>query len=524
MSCESEKPLPDVLQALADLGIVNTDTEAEAVADDQPPVSYEEIWGTTSFAIPNSALPNSAFTGQGFPRRPPRKPTVPKKQPPLFWKAVGFLLKRCFSSAGSLLDNDQALFFADPNQPAIPSGGYCPEQVTNYHLYLFADTMQRANRPTFSLDGSSYFEFLNMYMRNVGEPDEPPELIHARQTLLDIKDEKDRAWEAARSAFLENSRGHGTEDDSASDIPTKNLIDFIQGDSAYQSAWDAEKAAQNNLKQYLKPSMNKVLNRINQLRLADMRLQTQSSNNLNMPVIAIDDDWIEKLKQKIAADNTGSSSRSRGGREDPFAMDMDSVVGSSASLKDLVYYRPAHDMGDYESVVSDWYRSVPYPDSIYRDGPHRLNLAGVWDRSWADLGHPLLDDAAPPGGELTEPQKKFINGLDATLTFLHKPYKGNIRRGAWDVLNLRDTYDLQPDAPASLFEPVYKTTRLIIAWGIEIELTIPEAIAASDVDVRKITLAGMDLPLQDVVGNGNKLIFRGGGDFPILLGAFADLV
>ncbi|KAG8408985.1 hypothetical protein J3459_010775 [Metarhizium acridum] len=61
-----------------------------------------------------------------------------------------------------------------------------------------------------------------------------------------------------------------------------------------------------------------------------------------------------------------------------------------------------------------------------------MPLADVWDRSWSDLGHPLLDQAKPQE-ILNEEQKQFINSLSAKLTLLHSPYTGNVSRGMWDI-------------------------------------------------------------------------------------------
>jgi len=140
-------PLPVFLQTLAELGIVQVVPKTPAASAVATPID------------------STGSLGAGFPLSgSDSRLSAPKKQPPLFWKAVGFFLKNRFSSAGSLLDSDRALFFADPGQVGIPDGGACPEEVTNYQAFLFADTMQRVNQPSFSLSGSSYFEFLNLYV------------------------------------------------------------------------------------------------------------------------------------------------------------------------------------------------------------------------------------------------------------------------------------------------------------------------------------------------------------------------
>lgn len=151
---------PRLLRIASDSGLVRAPAPSAAA---QPPSRQV----TTASAAAQGLAESTGSLGAGFlSNGPGRKPSIPKKQPPLFWKAFGFFLKNKFSSSGSLLDANRALFFADPDQPGIAEGAAYPNEVTNYQLFQYADTMQRANQPSFSLSsGSSYFEFLNLYVR-----------------------------------------------------------------------------------------------------------------------------------------------------------------------------------------------------------------------------------------------------------------------------------------------------------------------------------------------------------------------
>ncbi|KAK4210891.1 hypothetical protein QBC37DRAFT_447357 [Rhypophila decipiens] len=510
------EPPPNALQTLADLGIVKIH-QGQNLCDST--ASYRKT--VSSHGLRPAPSPGSL--GQGFPQRTPVRPTPPRKQPTLFWKAMGFFMKRHFSSAADLEDDDQALFFADPNQSAIPAGGSCPPEVTNYQLLVFSDTIQLANRPSFSLSGTSYFEFLNIRMnqRSLYRPGRPssPSRNKRMRTGRRLAPPTFNAAGGGASSPCNNKS------DSNSPPAPGPLLDFIdhksEAGTSYKQAFDEEEKAQENLT-HLNPSITEAITRLmDQIRLADSRIDYHVG--CNMPVVTVDADWIEMLKL-MNSTNPGT---------DPSTMGM-AAVSAQLKLKDLVYHRHLHEMNNYQSTVNTWYKSMGSPGNIPRDGPYRLDPAGIWERSWADLGHRLLDSGALPGGELTSQKKDFLNSLSATVTFIHKPFRGNITRGTWDVKNPR-RFRLQPDAPPSQDERVYKTSRLIIAWGIKIELVLPEAVvdAASDIGVKNITLADLDLPLKEVSGEGgNKLIFSGGwdfdqsggGDFPILLGAFADLV
>lgn len=216
-----------------------------------------------------------------------------------------------------------------------------------------------------------------------------------------------------------------------------------------------------------------------------------------MPVIATDDDWLQKLRLNPGLDPKDSF--------DP----------------KLVYYRPQYTLPQYQATVDSWNKNGPRSD-LKRDGPYMIPLANIWDESWSDLGHPLLDKAKPKEN-LTAEQKDFINQLTATLTFLQDPYMNNISRGVWDMTKLRGTFPLLDNAPKAIQDPICKTSKLYLTWGIEIELTLPEVVSSST--VKNITLAAMNLPLRHVGPDGKKLVFSAGGtSFPVLVGALADVI
>ncbi|KAK8064637.1 hypothetical protein PG994_007275 [Apiospora phragmitis] len=80
------------------------------------------------------------------------------------------------------------------------------------------------------------------------------------------------------------------------------------------------------------------------------------------------------------------------------------------------------------------------PNAPAYDGPYDIPLAGIWDHHWADLGHPLLDQAAP-NKSLTVEQKDFINSLTATVTFLQQRAAYAVNTGLWGVVgNPRNYY------------------------------------------------------------------------------------
>ena len=145
--------LPKALQILSDSGIVRIAAPVNSNSIPASPIV------TSDFGSANSA-------GSSDANAPPISGSniaSSKQQPPLLWKAIGFCLKDKFTISGSLSDDNRAFFFGDPGQVGISEGSAYPQEVTNYQLFRHANTIQRVNRPNFTLEGNSYFEFLNLY-------------------------------------------------------------------------------------------------------------------------------------------------------------------------------------------------------------------------------------------------------------------------------------------------------------------------------------------------------------------------
>lgn len=145
------------LQILLDIGIVAIDVVETALATDQTSSSNVSL---TSRSVDPSDLTGSL--GPGIALGHPPLPITPRKQPPLFWKAIGFCLKKKFTNSSSLYDDGRALFLGEPGQTGVTAGTMCPEEATNYQAFIKGDAMQMLNRPTFSTRGGSYFELLNL--------------------------------------------------------------------------------------------------------------------------------------------------------------------------------------------------------------------------------------------------------------------------------------------------------------------------------------------------------------------------
>ncbi|KAJ1328208.1 hypothetical protein MN608_07544 [Microdochium nivale] len=347
------------------------------------------------------------------PLQPPKSAPPPKKQPSIFWKAFGFALKQKFALSGSLADDERALFIAEPGQVGVPAGNPFPHEATNYQLFIKADTMQALNYPTFTIKGNSYFGFLNSYLCNAGmDQATDPTVLNASKALEAARRAKDASWEAGRKHYHEESS-----------VPAANaqapgtLVDFLRDDKAYQSAWHLEQEAEKTLHTLRSPQMEDLSNKIQMLREADKRLEYEKGNN--MPVVTISEDWVARLLQNPD-------------------LKADSLIDPA-----WIYYRPAYALPEYEKDASAWAKAAV--GTLSRDGPYMIPLAGVWDRDWADLGHPLLDQAKP-AEKLTDEQKEILSSLTVNLTYLQEPYSYEVNTGEWGVHDFQH-FQLPSTAP-----------------------------------------------------------------------------
>lgn len=232
-----------------------------------------------------------------------------------------------------------------------------------------------------------------------------------------------------------------------------------------------------------------------------------------MPVITISEDWVARVQRLLAGtDDKG-------------------LVHPA-----WIYYRPAYSLPSYDTDAASWASAAVGP--LERDGPYMIPLAGIWDRDWADLGHPLLD-SAKPAEKLTDQQKNILSSLTVNLTYLQKPISYQVNAGDWAVHDFRN-FDLPSTAPEWLSAKVCRTSKMIFAWGIEIEIIIPDLSVVNGLDVsgrpsqgdtvseaalRNLTLTALDLPLKPEASASNKLVFQSvARPVPLLLGVLADVV
>lgn len=180
-----------------------------------------------------------------------------------------------------------------------------------------------------------------------------------------------------------------------------------------------------------------------------------------------------------------------------------------------LYYRPSYVLSNYEHICNNWMDSKtrgppwgPYP-LMFKHKPG----------TWAKLGHPDLDSV--PEDDFTELQGKFLSMIKASVTFDGEPQALDVERGFWEVHSLH--FPTSDNAPEYIKQPFVKTTRLLMAWGLTIDVTLPAPV--EEVSTQDIELSDWGIPLKSTSADGKTLTFKAGSKFhPILVATLGKLV
>ncbi|KAH6878140.1 hypothetical protein BKA58DRAFT_376586 [Alternaria rosae] len=398
----------------------------------------------------------------------PRKPSA---QPSRFWKALSYtFLPILAGGTGSLEDEGQALFVAAQGQPGIPEGRTLPQEVTNYQVFIKTDVIQTINRPSYSAsNGRSYFELLYRYLRYATAGAETPDIRNARKALFDAEAKKEAAWKAALHAFRPTA--------------ATSFVDALSHDKAYLDAWNVEQQRFNEYKSLQTPEMEDMLKQLDITKSANDRLLYKINNT--MPCIGLSEDQTVPLE--------------------PLQVD----------TKD-VFYRPRHSLSDYERQYAAW-----LGQSKMLAGPYHVHLAEVDTLTWAGLGHPDLDQAKPL--DVSSIAMDLYKIIDVQLWFMGGPAAAvDVERGLWNYQGFRDLGKLSEDAPSYLREPFCKTTKLLLAWGLRMEIMFPSFVSEMD---RRSFIASLRFPFRQDEHNKDMYFSQSGADtYPVLLAALADIV
>ncbi|KAF2106090.1 hypothetical protein BDV96DRAFT_654961 [Lophiotrema nucula] len=364
--------------------------------------------------------------------------------PSLLAKAYAVAL-RSFLSMDELAfeRGEQALFIANPRQLGIPAATV-NEAFVNEAIFDTADAIQTGKSIEFSREGRSYFKTLRSYVARVKlDPAETsPEMRVAHEHYLDLADIVDREFEDAVEKYRLSKK--------VDKKTTTGLQEWLQSDfgRSYRDAVTAKQKWSATLTKLQSPQMSEV---------ANARDMLDSAGSIDSPK---------------AGSNMICSLKNRG----------DNALQTPAT--DELIYRPSYILNDYNTISEGWVTNYSQTSSGRQEVP--LDLVAAQTTTWKGLGFASFDGSgAPPNAEIASTAEQDhgkpiidLSKLDLKDILIKvdcaniQPF--DVMRGLWDIQDFRNVLPvLSEGAPQYLEEQFYKTTKILLAYDVDMVVEVP---------------------------------------------------
>ncbi|KAL7763931.1 hypothetical protein ACKLNR_005076 [Fusarium oxysporum f. sp. zingiberi] len=188
--------------------------------------------------------------------------------------------------------------------------------------------------------------------------------------------------------------------------------------------------------------------------------------------------------------------------------DVDTLNERATQQADIVY-RPRYYLSGYRSTAKRW--RDEYYDKSSAPEQRLVSFEDLKNKTWAQLG--IIE---PDGDNDTDETPKM--DFQVTLTYTRMGVF-DVKRGLWDINNFRTLLpQLASTAPSDCHTPLYKTNKLLLAYGVNLIVKLPQ-IMDRDVASRLRLMPGLmdDLPLTLVNGNELHAQPQTNDAYPVLL-------
>ncbi|KAJ8131566.1 hypothetical protein O1611_g2061 [Lasiodiplodia mahajangana] len=412
----------------------------------------------------NSDIPSSIIAPPNS-FDPPTKSQKRAKRSALL-KAYAHSIRGLMTPESDLRASGQALFIASPLQKGIPIG--VKEEFINEAIFQHGNSIQSPLSPIYRPGVGDYFGWLNKYLNNVKDIFSS-DADADKKTLLEYARAKENAEKEYEDAVNQFARVKGLD-------PT---VKFQQWMNQYATDYADACKERDALGNKLRPSSVKLAKEM--FDDAQARLQPKQGNNM---LCAFTD------------------------------VDM-GMGGDNAKPTDIVY-RPRYYLSGYQSTAKRW--RDEYCQKFTSPEQRIISFEGLKDLKWSQLG--ITDSDSDDDFEATAETADF----EVTLT-----YTGicsfDVRRGLWNIDDFRTLLpQLASTAPPDCKQPVYKTTKLLLAYGVDLVLKLPKTMD-QDLAKRLRLMPGVldDLPLTLVGGNELHAKPQTNDAYPVLLAVLADV-
>ncbi|KAF1994233.1 hypothetical protein P154DRAFT_527201 [Amniculicola lignicola CBS 123094] len=408
----------------------------------------------------------------------PPRPTIPP-DPLTLLKAYADALRPSLTIENDLSRVNQAVFITTPLQYGIPASVYPPEFI-NDAVFKLADSIQSGISPAFNIGGPSYVGYLSSYVENIGEL--PPLVKEARENYLVAKAASEAEYDKMFAKFKE----------VFSLNPQLQLTEWIEKDTGrdYRDAV----AERNRLSDAFSRLQGASLSAVIKAReMLDSAQDRDSSTEGNMPCALRD-------------------------------LDRSLVPSGDAG----VLYRPLHYLGGFNLSSRRWIDE--HGEAATSPRRIQIDLLGANNMTWKSLGFPQLDQESPVAADL---RKYFGNGsLTIRCTGLAS---FDVFRGLWNIDGFRTILPpLFPSAPERLKEPVFKTSKFLVGYDVEVVLELDalflEALDSPGADGKYQVFPDLfgDIPFNKREDTTGKVVLHAGlgsnNAYPVLLALLAEKV
>ncbi|KAF2716981.1 hypothetical protein K431DRAFT_288927 [Polychaeton citri CBS 116435] len=347
---------------------------------------------------------------------------INKRVPSLLMKAYALALKSRFTMETDLEGLDQAIFIAGIQNRGIPIG--VAKEFINEQIYQNANSMQEADTVTFQPAHGDFFQYLNDYVLATQKSpfENTPEFKEYYDLLLLTRQTLTDLMTTYREIRAED--------------PDYKWQDHVRGEQGteYLRAWHDRDLASSKL-----PSSGVLM----ALKMFDSsRAKIESHPAQNMPCTLQDPD-----------------------------------LASSQSFVDAkdILFRPSYGLPGFISKAEFWRDSF---NSVSNEMTEiTLDLKQAANTPWRALGFGHLDSTTNP---IPLSAHEALGDYQVTLSYSGMaPFR--ITRGLWNIEDFRDCLKLKEDAPDRLKHERFRTNVLLLGYGVQIKVRIPDKIGQQQI-------------------------------------------
>ncbi|KAF4335363.1 hypothetical protein FBEOM_10772 [Fusarium beomiforme] len=425
-------------------------------------------------------------------------------------------------------DPNAMYFIASAVNKGPAAGSFVPDQNTNNDLFEQCDALIADTSPVYNPgNAGSYFDCVDKYISTVRLNENRDQGL---QQQLDDAKAKLKKMEDEFDEFQNKAMGRWEKDRRAGEKAKGALRDL---------GWNRR-----NVKRFRQVYPNvdadtgMAKNAVQPMQLFCASRVVFVTDQFVRYVSNVEDDWMNqyatdyveacrtrdalagklrhssvKLAKEMLDDAQARLEPKQGNNMPCVVSDVGILNGRATQQADIVY-RPRYYLSGDRSTAKRW--RDEYYDKTAAPEQRLVSFEVLKNKTWAQLG--IIE---PTGANDIDNTPE----IDFNVTLI---YTGigvfDVKRGLWDINDFRTLLpQLASTAPPDCHQPLYKTTKLLLAYGVNVILKLPQ-VMDQDVASRLRLMPGLmdDLPLTLVNGNELHAQPQTNDAYPVLLAVLAD--